>query len=113
MMDLTSDIDVALFFAMCDIPKGRTEYVCKVENKPYIGYIYCVPTYEFSMKNGKLGETFWGTKLSSIGLQPFERPGAQKGFAYRMEKVRNLRVLYIVLVILGKIQRLFTKILTR
>ena len=39
MMDLTSDIDVALFFAMCDIPKGRTEYVCKVENKPYIGYI--------------------------------------------------------------------------
>lgn len=50
MMDLTSDIDVALFFAMCDIPKGRTEYVCKVENKPYIGYIYCVPTYEFSMK---------------------------------------------------------------
>jgi len=93
MMDLTSDIDVALFFAMCDIPKGGTEYVCKVENKPYIGYIYCVPTYDFSMKHGKLGETFWGTKLSSIGLQPFERPGAQKGFAYRIENGEELKSL--------------------
>lgn len=93
VIDLTSDIDVALFFAMCDLPIGKTEYVCKSDDKPYIGYVYCVPTFANSMKNNKIDEIFWGTRLSAIGLQPFERPGAQKGFSYKLNMGEELKSL--------------------
>lgn len=93
IIDLTSDIDVALFFAMCDLPEGKTEYVCKTQEKPYIGYIYCVPTFAYSMQGETLGETFIGTSISAIGLQPFERPGAQKGFSYRLNEGEGLKSL--------------------
>lgn len=93
IIDLTSDIDVALFFAMCDFPVGATEYVSKAQDEPYIGYIYCVPTFVSSAKGDALGETFIGTRISAIGLQPFERPGAQKGFSYRLEQGEELKSL--------------------
>ena len=93
VIDLTSSIDVALFFAMCDLQKGETEYICKTEDRSYIGYIYCVPTYKLMMQNDQIGETFWGTKISAIGLQPFERPGVQKGFSYWLNGSEELKSL--------------------
>ncbi len=93
VMDLTSDIDVALFFAMCDLPQGQSEYVCKQVDKPYIGYLYCVPAHEFLKDGKKMVNIFWGTKISAIGLQPFERPGAQKGFAIHLDEGEELKSL--------------------
>lgn len=43
VLDLTSDIRTALFFAMCDYDGIHDCYRPKAKNKEYIGYIYAYP----------------------------------------------------------------------
>lgn len=59
VLDLTSDINTALFFAMCDYNRVEDCYHPKHEDKAYIGYVYAYPvigevmTYQGMMK-GKI-----------------------------------------------------------
>lgn len=83
VLDFTSDIEIALFFAMCDYDKTEDCYKPKTEDKEYVGYIYAKLTHETSDKgndNNPFG-TFSG-RVKVIGVQPFKRPGAQRGFSF-------------------------------
>lgn len=83
VLDLTSDVEIALFFAMCD--KDGDCYKPKTENKEYIGYLYAIPANEGFRNSNDVFETF-SDRIKVIGLQPFKRPGLQKGYAYHVGK---------------------------
>ena len=88
MLDLTSDIKVALFFAMCDYESETKSYKAKSDEKIYIGYVYATLTYDtHASKNNSYG--LFSHRVKVIGMQPFKRPGLQKGFAYHMEDHDN------------------------
>lgn len=79
VLDLTSSLDVALFFAMCSYDNNTHGYLPKTDpSHQYIGYLYAYP-YFFHMAFGQTHQR--EVKLMPIGLQPFERPGFQRGFA--------------------------------
>lgn len=81
VLDVTSDIDISMFFAMCDYDKGTDTYKPKTEDKEYIGYIYAILANETSEDFG-----VFSNKINVIGLQPFLRPGKQKGYACHVGK---------------------------
>lgn len=83
VLDFTSDVEIALFFAMCDYDNAEDCYKPKREDKEYVGYIYAKLTHETSDKrndNNPFG-TFSG-RVKVIGVQPFKRPGVQRGFSF-------------------------------
>lgn len=88
VIDLTNDLDVALFFAMCNMSRDGVTFYPQTEDKEYIGYLYAVPTFHFSSVCG--ANTLYDGKLSVIGMQPFYRPGAQHGFGLHLEKGETL-----------------------
>lgn len=83
VLDLTSDVEIALFFAMCD--KDGDCYKPKTEDKEYIGYLYAIPANEGIKNQNNAFETF-SDRIKVIGLQPFKRPGLQKGYAFHVGK---------------------------
>ena len=85
VIDLTNSLDVALFFAMCNMSKDGKTFTPQQEDKEYIGYIYAVGTTEFGQGGNDIKSLFDG-KLSAIGMQPFYRPGNQRGFGLHLKK---------------------------
>ncbi|MCF8363524.1 MAG: FRG domain-containing protein [Prolixibacteraceae bacterium] len=81
VLDFTSDKWVAAFFATCN--KIGKKYV-PIDSDSY-GVIY-----RYSIPPECLFSSNENNKISTIGLQPFKRPGEQKGFAFNMEKGENL-----------------------
>lgn len=81
VLDLTSDIDIAMFFAMCDYDRATDMYKPKEEDREYVGYIYAILSYDSVSKN-PFG--VFSNRIQVIGLQPFERPGKQRGYAYHV-----------------------------
>lgn len=82
-LDFTSDIRVALFFAMCDYNPKENIYTPKTENKNYIGYLYAViPLVQVVMASDPMA--IFSDRIHVIGLQPFLRPGRQKGYSFHV-----------------------------
>lgn len=81
-IDLTKDIDIALFFAMCkyNFDDDCYEPIETDGNHQAVLYIN-VPVLNISSDNNYI----FGDKISILGLQPFSRPGVQKGFAYNFD----------------------------
>lgn len=87
VLDLTSDVHTALFFAMCDYDAVNDCYSAKKDDKEYIGYLYAYPAVASAMQNnGSAFGRFLKEDLRVIGLQPFIRPGAQRGFSLHISK---------------------------
>lgn len=86
VMDLTCDVRVALFFAMCDYDREKDCYLSKADERNYIGYLYAFPVLGKVMGDNNVLENLFKKDLRVIGLQPFNRPGSQKGFALHMRK---------------------------
>ena len=85
MFDFTNDKWVAAFFATCR--KENDRYI-PMNSKGYgVFYRYSLPPECFLPGIDNLIQ---GKKFSIIGLQPFKRPGEQKGFALKMEEGENL-----------------------
>lgn len=81
VMDFTSDIDIALFFAMCPYDKASDDFTLPKDSVPHKGIIYVLNPYIFDLSlisNNK--EALFNGAVQPIGLQPFERPGMQKGY---------------------------------
>lgn len=92
VLDLTSDVRTALFFAMCDYDRGQDCYHPKSDDKEYIGYLYAYPTIAEMMKNANDPVSgFLLRDLKVIGLQPFPRPGSQRGFSLHIEKGKEFK----------------------
>ena len=79
-----------MFFAMCDYDKYTDTYKPKTEDKEYVGYIYAILANEAS-EDSKYPFGVFSNKIDVIGLQPFQRPGRQKGYAYHVGKKGILR----------------------
>lgn len=85
MLDITTDIDVALFFAMCPYDKRNDRYSYHDDEEDHEGVIYLLMPFYNDFKPYDAFE-----KIVPIGLQIFDRPGRQKGFAYRLDKGETL-----------------------
>ncbi len=85
MLDFTNDKWVAAFFATCSNKNGR--YIPMDSKGDGVVYRYSLPPEHFLPGKDNLIQ---GKKFSAIGLQPFKRPGEQKGFALKMEEGENL-----------------------
>ena len=85
MLDFTKDKWVAAFFATCKEENGR--YIPMDSKGDGVVYRYSLPPECFL--HGK-DNSIQGKKFSVIGLQPFKRPGEQKGFALKIEEGENL-----------------------
>ncbi len=79
LMDLTTDKFVAAFFATTD--KDKT-YIPITDNRKKQGVFY-----RYSDTPG--AGIFSPLKLRAVGLQPFSRPGEQKGLVYEMKPDEN------------------------
>ena len=88
MLDFTSDIDVALFFAMCNYNKTQKKYEA-VQSDDNVGVIYCISPIRIALDNFK-NQNLFSNKIEVIGLQVFERPAMQRGFALRMGEKEDL-----------------------
>lgn len=82
LLDLTSDIDVALFFATHNYDWKTDSYSPLLDETREPGVLYY---YELNCLTGFLP----GSGLSTIGLQVFPRSGRQKGFLYNCERDFN------------------------
>lgn len=85
MLDFTNNKWIGAFFATCKKENGR--YI-PMDSKGY-GVVYrysLTPEYFLPGKDNLIQ----GKKFSVIGLQPFKRPGEQKGFALKMKEGENL-----------------------
>lgn len=87
LLDLTSDPEVAMFFATCKYDAVNDKYtpITDENHKPGVIYFYTLDSKEDfkHLPNGK------NSPLSTIGLQVFPRSGKQKGFLYYLEKGEN------------------------
>ena len=88
ILDLTNNLDVALFFAMCPYDSSNDQYTYHDDGKTHTAIVYVVPptiyeSYSF--------DSFLKSKITTIGLQPFKRPGAQQGFALHLPDGEQLR----------------------
>lgn len=89
VIDFTNSLDVALFFAMCNMSPDEKTFTPQQEDKEYVGYIYAVGTTEFGQGPNEVKSLFDG-RLTAIGMQPFYRPGSQRGFGLHMEKGESM-----------------------
>ncbi len=84
VMDLTSDVEVAKFFAVTDYDEKRDVYIPVLDKSRY-GVFY----YWNNVRDPQAFQTIKGGNLSNIGLQVFPRSGRQSGFLYSMLKGQN------------------------
>jgi len=109
LIDLTSDIDIASFFATTEHNKESDSYEIFKDNPYGVLYVYhmSLPFTHLTKMDG----------LSSIGLQPFPRPGIQKGFLWnchpdfdkKNKSVRDLKDSSYVTTIYFRHDEKFTK----
>lgn len=84
VMDLTSDLDVAKFFAVTDYDEKTDTYSPVIDESRY-GVFY----YWDNVRHPLAFQPIFGGNLSSIGLQVFPRSGRQKGFLFSMYREQN------------------------
>ena len=87
LLDLTSDPQVATFFAVTKYDEVTDSYspIVHENHTPGVLYYYSLDIrYDFGLE-----EDGRESQLSTIGLQVFPRSGRQKGFLYRLEKDEN------------------------
>ncbi len=91
IIDFTSDLDIALFFATSIYNKINDCFEPNLTTGIHTSTLYLIPSiFMFDEFNG---ENFLDSKISAIGFQPFIRPGIQKGFCYRVEKDEKIHAI--------------------
>lgn len=78
-LDLTSDLDVAKFFAVTTYDREHDVY-SPILNSDYIGVLYY-----YNIEYPNAFQQHEGYALKNIGKQPFMRSGAQSGFLLEMD----------------------------
>lgn len=83
LLDLTSDIEVAKFFAVTDFSMKQDKYVKYTGNQLGVLYYYDLKADSFQPNPSR---TYL---IDTIGKQPFMRSGNQSGFTINLEKNDN------------------------
>lgn len=95
-LDLTSDENVAAFFAVTKYDSDNDTY-SPIEDETQEGVLYY---YEMDTMNNFSPFNFsYNTKLSTIGLQVFPRSGNQRGFLLELDRGVNFNDLPIVKIV--------------
>jgi hypothetical protein len=86
ILDFTNDLDIALFFSLCSYNKSLDCYEPNLDDGLHTAILYVVvPFFYIDFKT----KSFLDNKISVIGMQPFIRPGVQKGFAFHFNQKEN------------------------
>ncbi len=87
VLDLTSSLDVALFFATCKYDRDTDTYDYYHEEGEHEGVLYVFDPVRDNEPSPSLHlEKYMHGNITPIGLQAFPRPGAQYGYALRIRK---------------------------
>ena len=85
VLDFTSDIDIALFFAICPYDRATDSYRLPDKDASHTGIIYVINPMFYNPRNFGSNEVcIFEDDLKPIGLQPFERPAVQRGYGVRL-----------------------------
>ena len=87
VLDLTSSLDVALFFATCKYDKTTDKYDYYHEAGEHSGVLYVFdPVCDNEPTPPQHIDKYMQGNITPIGLQAFPRPGAQFGYALHIRK---------------------------
>lgn len=91
VLDLTSSLDIALFFAMCpyDAEKDRYTYYDDGALHEAVLYVF-IPSFD-NEPSPTIGNGFLNGSIRPIGLQAFERPGNQQGYGLHLNRDESLK----------------------
>lgn len=87
VLDLTSNLDVALFFATCWFNKDTGDYYYYDDGKEHNAILYVFhPLLDNEPNPSTNEENYMNHNITPIGLQAFPRPGEQQGYALHIAK---------------------------
>lgn len=86
VLDLTNNIEVALFFATCKYNSQTDEYECYDDDKEHRGILYIFDPLFDNEPTPPMHLNIFNGNIRPIGLQPFLRPAMQAGFALHIKK---------------------------
>lgn len=87
VLDLTSNLDVALFFATCKYDKDTDTYDYYHDEVEHEGVLYVFDPVRDNEPSPSLHfDKYMNGNITPIGLQAFPRPGAQFGYALHIGK---------------------------
>ena len=92
VLDLTSSLEVALFFAMCPYDSEHDRYCYHNDGKEHEAVLYVfLPIFDNEPIPMLDGNGFLNGSIKPIGLQAFRRPGAQQGYGLHLSKEESLK----------------------
>ena len=92
VLDLTSSLDVALFFATCKYDKKTDSYSYFQDEGEHEGILYVFdPVLDNEPAPSIHLDKYMNGNITPIGLQAFPRPGAQFGYGLRIGKDKSIK----------------------
>jgi hypothetical protein len=88
IIDITSSLDVALFFATCRYDQNEDCYFSVKEDGEHRATLHLMPFHMINRDGFEF--KYLEKKVQVIGLQPFTRPGSQKGYSCQLDKDEDL-----------------------
>lgn len=94
VLDLTSNLDVALFFATCWYDSENDCYKPMDDGRVHEGILYIIDPRYSNANHPSILKEYMSGDVSPIGLQPFLRPARQKGYALHLGPNSSLMASY-------------------
>ena len=92
VLDLTSSLDVALFFAVCRYDSATDSYCCYDDEDEHEAILYVfIPILDNEPTPSLDPDNYLNGDIRPIGLQAFPRPGVQKGYGLHIAKGMSLK----------------------
>lgn len=87
VLDLTSNLDIALFFAICQYDSATDEYTFYNDDKIHEAILYVfIPLLDNEPSPSQNDFNYLNHNIKPIGLQAFQRPGVQEGYGLHIPK---------------------------
>ena len=91
VLDLTSNLDIALFFATCRYAQNEDCYKPFDDGEEHEGILYVFCPLMANEPTPLKIDDFMKENITPIGLQPFLRPARQKGYALHIPKGKSIK----------------------
>ena len=92
ILDLTSSLDVALFFAVCKYNSITDHYEYFDDGKEHDAILYVFsPVLDNEPSASIHSDEYLNHNITPIGLQAFPRPGAQQGYSLRIGRGESVK----------------------
>lgn len=91
VLDLTSNLDIALFFAVCKYDSTNDNYTYYDDDKIHDAIIYVFNPIFDNEPTPSDKDEYLSHNITPIGLQAFPRPGAQQGYSLHLEKDMSIK----------------------